>query len=383
MNRRRLFTIFTIVLTDLIGFGIIIPLLPTVSESLGVSGLGLGLLIASYAVAQFIASPILGSLSDRFGRKPILVISKAGTVIAYIMLATAHSFPILILSRLIDGFTGGNIPAARAYISDITTKENRSQGMAVIGIGFGLGFIIGPALGGIFYSLGHSAFLPGMVGAGISLFSLILTQVFLDESHRDSQAIETRPFSLKNFMEIFQHPAIQKILLVQFVLMTVTAGYQTTLTFFTDKLFSFNPEQNSLLFVYLGFLGLFIQGFLVRKKIINLLQVTKIGLFINALGVILIAISPSWIYLFLFLAINSIGGSLVGVTLPSLLSTTDSTDPEGEIQGAFEGVGSLGRVIGPLLVGSLINISPRPIYFFSGIVLLLVPFLLPRPEPTR
>lgn len=132
MNRKAMFTIFTIILTDLIGFGIIIPLLPALSDKLHITGFWLGLLVASYAIAQFISAPILGNLSDRYGRKPILLISKAGTVLAYIMFAFAGNFWILLISRLIDGFTGGNITAARAYISDITTKENRSRGMAII-----------------------------------------------------------------------------------------------------------------------------------------------------------------------------------------------------------------------------------------------------------
>src|SRR3989339_1444590 len=179
MNRRDLFIIFLIILTDLIGFGIIIPILPTISEQIGITGLSLGFLVSAYPLAQFFSAPILGSLSDRYGRKPILVISKLGTVVAYLIFAYARSLPLLLISKLIDGATGGNIPAARAYISDITTKENRSRGMAVIGMGFGLGFIIGPALGGIFYSIGGSQGLPSLVGAALCLVSAVLTQVFL------------------------------------------------------------------------------------------------------------------------------------------------------------------------------------------------------------
>lgn len=376
MNRRALFTIFTIVLTDLIGFGIIIPLLPTITEQMNIRGFWLGLLVASYAIAQFISAPILGNLSDRYGRKPILVISKLGTVIAYIMFAFSGNYLVLLSSRLIDGFTGGNITAARAYISDVTSKQNRSRGMAIIGMSFGLGFIIGPALGGIFFTISGSKTLPALIGAILCLFSLILTQLFLDESHRANQIIHHRSFSWTNFFKVFHHPDIKRILIVQFLLMTVMSGYQTTLTFFTNQIFGFAPNQNSLLFVYIGILGLITQGVLVKKSFKDNLIAARYGLIIMAIAVCLISLSPNIIFLALFLGLNSVGGGIIGVTLPTLLSTTSSTDPEGEIQGAYEGVGSLGRVIGPALIGSLVTYFPRPIYFLIGIISLLIPSLL-------
>lgn len=368
MNKKAMFTIFTIILTDLIGFGIIIPLLPALSDKLNITGGWLGLLVASYAIAQFISAPILGNLSDRYGRKPILLISKAGTVLAYIMFAFAGNFWILLLSRLIDGFTGGNITAARAYISDITTKEDRSRGMALIGISFGLGFIIGPALGGIFYSIGGSQVLPALVGAGLCLFSLVLTQIFLDESHRNNQINKSRPFSIKNFLEIFKHPIIQQILIVQFIVMVAMSGFQTTLSFFTDNLFNFSPQNNSYLFVYLGVVSLIVQGYLSSHKSKNIYGYAKWGIIISAIGTALITISPNIWFMGAAIFILSIGSSLFNVFLPTMLSTVDSKDPEGEIMGAYEGVSSLGRVVGPALIGSLVNYFPRPVYFACAIL---------------
>jgi DHA1 family tetracycline resistance protein-like MFS transporter len=382
MNRRALFTIFTIILTDLIGFGIIIPLLPTLSDKLNIKGFWLGLLVSSYAIAQFISAPILGNLSDRYGRKPILLISKAGTVVAYIMFAFAGNFPILLLSRLIDGFTGGNITAARAYISDITTKENRSRGMAIIGISFGLGFILGPALGGIFYSIGGSQKLPALVGAGLCLFSLILTQIFLDESHRDGKVIDHSSFSIKKFLSIFKHPVIQKILLVQFIVMVAMAGFQTTLPFYTDSLFGFSPQNNSYLFVYLGIISLIVQGYLSGHKSKDIHNYAKAGIIIYSIGVGLIAFSPNVWVLFLAIAIGSLGSSLFSVFLPTLLSTVDSNDPEGEIMGAYEGISSLGRVVGPALFGSLVSTLPRPLYFISALLVLSSLYFFPKKQST-
>lgn len=377
MNKKALFTIFLIILTDIIGFGIIIPLLPTISTNLGIKGIALGLLTASYALAQFISSPILGNLSDKYGRKPILVFSKAGTVLAYIMLAFSNSYYLILLSRLIDGFTGGNIPAARAYISDVTTKENRARGMAIIGIAFGLGFILGPALGGIFFSIGKSKTLPALVGAGLSLLSLILTQLFLDESHRENMdTSKNRNFSIKNFFIIFKHPEIKKILGLVFVTTLVVSGIQTTLPFFTHKLFGFTTEQNSYMLIYLGILGLITQGVLAKKKIKNTNLAINLGLILLALGIVLIAIMPIVAGLMIVLGIYSAGGGLIQIFLPTALSTTSSTDPEGEIMGAYEGVSSLSRVIGPAIFGSLVLTVPRQIYFMSGVSLLMLIFWL-------
>lgn len=380
MNQKALFTIFMIVLTDIIGFGIIIPLLPSISENLNITGLALGFFTASYGIAQFFSSPVLGYLSDRYGRKPILVFSKAGTVLAYLMLAFSRNYALLILSRLIDGFTGGNIPAARAYIADVTTRDNRARGMAIIGIAFSLGFIVGPAIGGIFYSIGGSQTLPALIGAGLSLFSLILTQIFLDESHRSSRPVIHVPFSLKNFFRIFKNPVIRQILLAVLVGITIVSGIHTTLPFFTTQVFGFSTTGNSTMLVYLGILGLLVQGVIIRRIHASHRLMTDLGIILATIGVLLVALAPNSIFLYFDLIFYSAGTGLAQVFLPALLSTASDTDPEGEVMGAFEGVSSLARVIGPAIFGSLIIFSPRPLYFLAALGLILGLYLLPQPQ---
>jgi len=381
MNRRDLFVIFLVVLTDLIGFGIVIPILPTISEQLNITGLTLGILVSAYPMAQFFAAPILGSLSDRYGRKPILVISKLGTVVAYLIFAYARSLPLLLISKLIDGATGGNISAARAYISDITTKDNRSRGMAVIGMGFGLGFIIGPALGGIFYSLGGSQTLPSLVGAVLCLISAILTQLLLKE--RLKPTASHFDFSPNQFFTVFRHPVIRQILFVQFLFMVAISSFQTTFSFFTDISFGLDTSQNSYIFVYLGILSFLVQGSLLRRPHLNPHLQSRIGLILSSLGVILVAISPNLLSMLIFLIIYIIGNALAGVFLPTLLSTTSSTDPEGQIQGAFESVSSLARIIGPIVAGSLIVNYSRPVYLFLAFLIFLALIFLSRPVFAR
>ncbi len=381
MNRRDLFVIFLIVLTDLIGFGIVIPILPTISEQLNITGLTLGLLVSAYPLAQFFAAPILGSLSDRYGRKPILVISKLGTVVAYLIFAYARSLPLLLISKLIDGATGGNISAARAYISDITTKENRSRGMAVIGMGFGLGFIIGPALGGTFYSISGSQTLPSLVGAGLCLISAVLTQLLLKEH---SKPITSYPnFSTKKFFAVFRHPDIRQIFLVQFLFMVAMSSFQTTFNFFTDISFGLTASQNSYILVYLGVLSFLVQSSFLRRPQPNPHFQSQLGLFLSTVGIVLVALSPSLWIMLPVLIIYIIGNAFAGVFLPTLLSTTSSTDPEGQIQGAFESVGSLARIIGPAIAGSLIVNHSRYVYLFLAFLVLLALFFLSRPVSVR
>ena len=168
----------------MIGFGLIIPILPKLAVDFNITGIKLGLLLASYSFAQFFAAPYMGKLSDRHGRRPVLLISKFGTVIAYVIFAYAKVYWLIIISRLIDGFTGGNIPAARAYISDITKDHNRHKGMALIGVAYGLGYIIGPVIGGVLFGLTHDKTVPALAGALLCLFSFILTYLFLKEGHR-------------------------------------------------------------------------------------------------------------------------------------------------------------------------------------------------------
>ena len=173
--------VFLLVATELIGFGLIIPILPQISQHYTNSGLLIGILLASYSFAQFFAAPFLGKLSDKIGRKPILILSKIGTIISYLILAYANSYFLLLISRLLDGFTGGNIAVARAYLSDISSEENRSKAMAIVGIGFATGFIIGPAIGGICYQISNNFSIAGYVGAILSTISLLITTLGINE----------------------------------------------------------------------------------------------------------------------------------------------------------------------------------------------------------
>ncbi|MBK8823558.1 MAG: MFS transporter [Anaerolineales bacterium] len=194
MNNKRLFSIILVVFIDLLGFSLILPLLPYYAETFSANQTTTGILIASYAVMQLIGAPILGRLSDRFGRRPVLLLSVFGTFLGFLLLGFANSLWMLFASRILDGLTGGNLSVAQAYISDVTDEKSRSKGLGMIGAAFGLGFIIGPVTGGLLSQWGYAV--PAFAAAAISFINLILIYAWLPESlteEKRSQMTEKRP----------------------------------------------------------------------------------------------------------------------------------------------------------------------------------------------
>ena len=370
-NRKELSTIFSVVLTDVIGFGIIIPLLPTITSKMGATGWQLGLLVASFSIAQFFASPILGALSDKYGRKPILIFSKAGSVLSYILLALCGNYQLLILSRIIDGISGGNITAARAYISDITTKENRHKGMAIIGIAFGIGFILGPAIGGLTFAISNNKEVPALIGAVLCFISLLQTMFFLEEKKSFDHNKVIKRMNVQMFLETFNNKKIQLIFLMNLVFMTIASGFQTTLPYFTDRIFGFTATNNGKLMMYLGILGLVTQAIISKQKNKDYFKISMIGFIILGTGMGLLALSNSVAMMIIVMAVISYGSGILNIFIPTMLSTVSENDPEGEVMGTYESVSSLGRIIGPAIFGTLVTQYTRPVYFIGGILFVL------------
>ena len=233
--KHSFFIVFLIVSTELIGFGLIIPVLPQLASQFEIDYFFIGLLMASYSIAQFISAPILGHLSDKFGRKPILILSKLGSVISYIILAFSSQYWMFLVSRLLDGFTGGNISVARAYLVDITDKKNRAKGMAIIGISFGIGFILGPALGGVFHGGSH-VIVTSFIAGGLSLIALILTILFLQEPDKHVETVsQTSKFKLGFNENHCQYLFMYLILVICWFFLDLKH-----LWMFTDYIFFFN-----------------------------------------------------------------------------------------------------------------------------------------------
>jgi len=365
--KKPFFILFLVVATELIGFGLIIPILPQLAIQFDVPSIWIGVLLASYSIAQFVAAPILGGLSDRFGRKPVLLVSKLGTCVAYGVLAVSQSYWMFLVARLLDGFTGGNISTARAYVADITTAEDRPKGMAIIGISFGTGFILGPALGGLLYGATTGHLVPAIVAGGLSFIAFMITWVFLEEPQkRVAVASDKRWF---DFLGIVKSKQVQMICALQLVYMTIFSGFETTFSVFTHYVFGYNAQQNSLLFMYAGLLALGVQGTIVRKTSPKIRQMVSMGLAVTGIGFLLLGWSQWMAGLLIALAVFSVGIGLVNAYLPSLLSTVADDGDKGKVMGVYESLGSLGRILGPTVAYMGIFSTMVSLYFTYSAIL--------------
>lgn len=366
-------TIFLIVFIDLLGFGIILPLLPYIAEKYSASPLQIGILSATYSLFQLISAPILGRLSDRYGRKKILIISQIGSAIGYLILGFAHSLPLLFLSRIIDGITGGNISIAQAYIADVTTKENRAKGMGLIGAAFGLGFIFGPAIGGALSKISYST--PAYFAAGVSLITILATIFFLKETVDEKKAA-TSPrtkFSLQEFRRVMKLYPIGLLIIVFLMLNTAFSIMQGNFSLWTQKTFNFDASQNGWLFAYIGVLAVIFQMRLLpyMVKRFHEKNILKLSLLLMAIGLLLIPIAKHPNFLFVALFFLPLGNGLANPTIQALASENVPKEEYGETLGILQSAGSMGRIIGPILGGEIFqSFGKDTAFYFAGFLVI-------------
>ena len=343
---RPLFVLFLTILVNLIGFGIIIPLLPFYAQTFGASPLAIGLLFASFSMAQLIAGPLLGDWSDRWGRRPVLILSLIGTAVSFAMLAVAGSLVMLFAARIVDGLSGGNITTARAYIADITTEEDRAKSYGILGAAFGLGFIIGPALGAAFSRISYTA--PIWVAVFVTLVATVLAWVWLPETIHRAQAGGGSPW--KAVKEMSRRPQLRLLLGLDFVYWMSFAVYQTTFALFGARRFGFDAAQTGYVLSAFGLLGVVVQGGFVGPVVKRLgeRRTLAVGLAFTALGWGGSALTYSLPVFILLLAPGAIGIGLCNATLSALISHTASAGEQGRVQGAAGALESLGRVVGPI-----------------------------------
>jgi DHA1 family tetracycline resistance protein-like MFS transporter len=343
---RPLLVIFLTIFVNLVGFGIIIPLLPFYAETFGASPLVIGLLFASFSISQLVAAPVLGDLSDRFGRRPILLFSLLGTVVSFVMLAMAHGLAMLFAARIVDGLSGGNITTARAYIADVSTEENRARSFGLLGAAFGLGFIIGPALGAAFSHISYTA--PIWAAAAITIVATVLAWVWLPETVHHARAGGGSPW--KALEELSGRANLRLLFTVDFTYWTAFAVYQTTFALFGARRFGFDAAHTGYLLSAFGFLGVLVQGVLVGHVVDRLgAKVTlAIGLVCAAIGWGGSALTYSVPVFVLMLVPGALGIGLCNATLSTLISNAAGAHEQGRVQGAAGALESLGRTIGPV-----------------------------------
>ena len=338
--------IFLTIFVNLVGFGIIIPLLPFYAQTFGASPLVIGLLFASFSLSQLIAAPILGDVSDRWGRRPVLIFSLVGTVVSFVMLALAHSLAMLFAARIVDGLSGGNITTARAYIADITTEENRAKAFGVLGAAFGLGFIIGPGLGAAFSHISYTA--PIWAAAVITVVATALAYFWLPETVHRAHAGGRSPWHA--LADVWYRTHLRVLFTIDFVYWASFAVYQTTFALFGERRFGFDAAHTGYLLSAFGFLGVIVQGGLVAPTVSALgeRQTLAVGLLFAAIGWGGSAMTHSLVVFVAMLVPGAIGIGLTNATLSSLISKAASRHEQGRVQGAAGALESLGRTIGPV-----------------------------------
>lgn len=345
MDRRLLVIILTLVV-NLIGFGIMIPLLPLYAQSFGASEQVIGLVIATFSLCQLIASPALGALSDRWGRRPILILSLIGTAASFVMLALARTVPQLFAARLVDGLSGGNISTARAYVADITSENDRAKAYGLIGAAFGVGFVLGPALGGMLAHVSYTA--PIWAAAALTLVATALAWIWLPETvHRS--ATRATPF-WAGLREAFSRRALRPLLVVDLVYWTATAVFQGTFALVAAHRFAFGVPQVGYVLAAFGVLGVVVQVKAVGPIVAALgeARVFALGLLLAVIGLAGAALAHDVRFFLAALAPYAIGSALCTPSLASLISRAAGPEEQGTVQGAASALESLGRTVGPV-----------------------------------
>lgn len=344
--------IFCTVLLDLIGFGIVLPLLPSYAAQFHAGETEIGILVASFSLMQFLLAHWWGKLSDRVGRRPVLLVGLAGSSLSYLLFAFAGNLWLLLLSRLVAGAMGATVNVAQAYLADITTPETRPRAMGLLGAAFGLGFVIGPGLGGVTSTISEHA--PGLVASGLTALNFILAWWWLPESRHGTEAPkETAPFAWQHFAGPFAATAC------------TTVAYTVLYVIFpleVERTLGFTRHQSSYLFVLLGLVAVVVQGGLIGKLVARFgeRRLIRVGSLLMGVGLLCLPLAfraggstAGLLLLYSGLLVTATGSSMVGPSAATLTSRLASEGEQGRALGMLQSVGAMARIGGPIMAGSV------------------------------
>ena len=391
-SRNAILMVALVVLVDITGFGLILPLLPFWAERLGANPLEVGLILSVYALAQFLFTPVLGALSDRFGRRPVILISLLIEAAGFALTALAGTLPLLLAARFIGGLGASNIGSAQAVVADVTAPKDRARGMGMIGAAIGVGFVVGPALGGVLAGFGGTV--PFWAALVVALVNALLV-VFLLPETRGPRAAATQTqqqtqqqtqrrnqFALfAGWQRAIQTPAIARLILVNLLFTLAFTAMEAVFPLFTQREFGWQATQNGYLFTYVGVIIVVMQGGMVGQLVKRFgergVQIAGLGLL--AVGLALLPFSGTLALLLIALALLSIGDGAVTPTNNALLSLATPAEAQGETLGLSQGMAGLGRMVGPLIAGGLFG-AGIGLPFFFGAALSIVALLVALPR---
>ena len=373
LNKEQ-FTILIIMITEVLGFTLILPFLPFFAMDFGASVFQIGIIAASFSFFQFFSAPILGRLSDHFGRKPLLLISQLSTLAGFLILAFAGNLWMIVLSRVIDGLFGSNFVIGEAYLSDISSKEDRSKAFAISGVAFGIGFLIGPATGGILAFLGmrYLAFF----AAGISLVSIILTATMLRETIKPDYKMShllthVKFIDLPQVKRFFNNPLTSKKLTAFIFYIFSNTLFISVFALFVQKKFALNARDVGFILAYVGIVSIALKVFIMpfALKYFSERRLTGIAFFIYLFGVLWMAISGTYVQFLAGISFYILGTGLLRPLLLANLSVNTSAKEQGSVLGITTSFGSIAQIIGPAIGGTLLH------FFVPHSVLIVVFFV--------
>ena len=401
MRKASLGTIFFTVFLDLVGFGLVVPYLPGVARAYGASDVVATLLGATYSLMQLLFVPFWGHLSDRTGRRPILLGSIAASALGMALLGSSTSLWMLFAARAFSGIATSNIAVAQAYIADVTPPQERAKGMGIIGASIGLGFIIGPVIGGVLeaYSpLSRAGAMPAYAAAGLSALNFILALVYLPESlapaERGKHVRSASPLSIERFRTAFRFPGVLLAFAVQFVVVQSMSGLEQTFRMFTEDEFRMNEGGTGAVLGLVGVVLVVVQGFVLRRlaRITSERALVRAGVLIQAVAFTFIGVSPRFgptavAVLYMAMGVNAFGSALVAPSLSALVSKCSDGQNQGVVLGVLQSAGALARVCGPATGGVLYaHIGHSAPYFAAAAGMLLaalVSLRLTRPHAPK
>ncbi len=370
--RKEHITILIILITEVLGFSLILPFLPFYAQEFGATPLVIGLLLTTFSICQFITAPIMGRLSDHYGRKPLLLFSQFSTFLGFLILGFANSLWMIFLSRIVDGLFGSNFTIAQAYLSDISSRKDRSKAFGISGVAFGFGFLIGPGIGGFLSQFSFQ--LPSFLASGVSCITMLIIFFFLPETIKRKKKIEfdIKIFHFTDFRKFFSNPRLSMKLWEFFAYILSFAVWVSTFALYAQKQLGFDATDIGYSLTYIGFISIIIRGILL-SRLINLFGERKlqyIGIVCILFGMIGSVFVYDWLAIIIIMTLFAFGS---GVSRPLMLGNISrkvSSEKQGSVMGVTNSLVSIAQIIGPLLGGFMIN------YFFQGTLGIISAFII-------
>lgn len=368
--------IFVTVFIDLLGFGIIIPLLPYYAQTFGAGAFTVGLLSTSFSLMQFLFAPAWGRWSDRIGRRPIILVGLVGSAASYLLLAAAPSLAMVFAARILGGIAGANIPTAQAYIADVTTPDQRARGMGLVGAAFGLGFVFGPALGGVLSRWGVEV--PMLTAAALCLANAVAAWRLLPESRPATAEAPRRAGRVTLMREALAHPELALLLSLFFLVTSAFSGFEATFALYAGARFGFTAHSIGYVFAFVGVVLAVVQGVLVGRVVPAVGEHRVVPVAVAAIGVALLLLphAASVPLMLAVLGLLSMGMGFNGPSLTAMISRLTDADAQGGMLGLAQSLAALGRIVGPAWGGLLFDRYGMAVPYQSSGAIMAVAFVV-------